>query len=140
MSDSPMTPPSSLAIVHDYQHTRFFLTVYYALAVVWGARHIFYDQFSILDFLVPLSLTLCLGWWAIADARRRRTPIPLLAQAWFVLFAGLVVPGYVIWSRRWVGVGWIVTHAVMWYVLATICMHLGGMMIYGQAWLRGLGL
>jgi len=80
-----------------------------------------------------------LGWWAIVDARRRRHPIPLLARPWFVLLAGLVVPVYVVWSRRWAGVGWVVLHGVIWQLLATVSMHVGGLMIYGQVWLRGLG-
>ena len=121
-------------------HTCCFLVAFYLLAVVWGVRSIYRTQVSGLDLLVPATLLICLGSWAIMDARRRRHPIPVLTQQWFLLLAVLVVPGYVIWSRRWRGLGWIALHVVVWYTVATISLHVGGLAIYGQEWLRALRL
>jgi hypothetical protein len=93
-----------------------------------------------LDFFLPLGFAACLGLWAVTDARRRRHPIPLLAQPWFFLLAGIVVPCYVIWSRNWQGLAWLVLHAILLFVVATAALHIGGVIVYGEAWLKSIGL
>jgi len=117
-------PPTAAS---EFRPTRRFLFAFYALAVIWGVRSIRSGEPSGLDLLVPVALAYCLGWWTIADARRRRHPIPLLAQPWFFMLAGLVVPAYVVWSRRGRGVGWLLLHAALWYVLATAVMYAGAL-------------
>jgi hypothetical protein len=104
-------------------HTRDFLIAFYSLAVVWGVRSLWSRQPSNVDGLMPLALSLSLGWWAIADARTRHKPIPLLAQQSFVLFAGFLVPGYILSSRRWRGLMWMLLGAFGWYVLASVVMY-----------------
>ncbi len=116
------------------------LAAYYASAVVWGVRSIYPHEQSALDLLVPTLLAVALGWWAIADARVRGRPMPLLAQPWFVLIAFLLVPGYVIWTRRWKGVMWLVLHSVCWYALCTAALHTAGTIVYGQQWWQAIGL
>jgi len=64
----------------------------------------------------------------------------MLAKTWFFVFAIVVVPGYVIWSRRWRGVGWLILLVVLWYILACASLLVGGLMIYGPEWLHALGL
>jgi hypothetical protein len=121
-------------------HSGCFLVAFYLLAVVWGVRSIYRSEASGLDFLVPVSLSICLGSWAVVDARHRCHPIPMLSQSWFLLLAVLVVPGYVIWSRRWRGLGWLALQFVVWFTVAAISVHVGGLAIYGRGWLRALGL
>jgi hypothetical protein len=50
----------------------------------------------------------------VVDAKRRGWPIPLFAQPWFVLLALILVPAYVVWSRRWRGVAYLALHAALW--------------------------
>jgi hypothetical protein len=143
MAEALPGAPSTLshaAAVGDSRHRRWFFVSFYALAVLWGIRSIYHTQPSALDLLVPIALAVCLGWWALTDARRRRHPIPRTAQPWFFLLAVPVVPGYVVWSRGWRGLGWVALHTLLWYVVATVALHLGGLMVYGEAWLRALGL
>jgi hypothetical protein len=141
MPETPAaTPTSALKSAIGSRHTLGFLLPFYVLAVLWGARNIYFHQKSALDLLVPVALAWCLGWWAVVDARRRRHPIPKLAASWFFLFAFFLVPGYVIWSRRWAGGGWVVMQSALWYLLVTVSFHVGGFMIYGEAWLRAFGL
>jgi hypothetical protein len=83
---------------------------------------------------MPLPLAIALGWWALVDARGRHRPVPILTRPWFFLFAGLVVPGYVLWSRRWRGLAWLVLHTVGWFALATVVMNAGGLIVFGDAW------
>lgn len=112
-------------------HTLGFLVAFYTLAVMWGIRQVYYWEPSPLDFLVSVALTIALGWWAIVDAKRRQRPIPLLARPWYVLAAGVLVPVYVLSSRRWRGLGWLALHAVGWYVLATVVMSVGDRIVFG---------
>ncbi|MBV8076705.1 MAG: hypothetical protein JO284_09920 [Planctomycetaceae bacterium] len=116
------------------RHTRWFLITLYMLAFVWGARSIYFWEPTSLDLLFRVALAILLGWWAVADARWRRHPIPLLSRSWFVLGATVLVPVYVIWSRRWRGVGWIILHTALWFVLATVVMTIGGLIVFGGKW------
>ena len=78
-----------------------------------------------LDVWVPVALTIILGWWAIVDARQRGYSVPLLTRAWFFLFALVLVPAYIVWSRKWRGLGWMVLHAALWYLLAAFVLNAG---------------
>jgi hypothetical protein len=130
------TPPTERAS----RHTLWFLVALYTLAIAWGVRNIHFWEPSRMDGVFPVALAIALGWWAIVDARRRRHPIPLLTRPWFFLVAGLLVPGYVIWSRRWNGLGWLALNGVLWYAVATVVMHVGGWLVFGDEWLRALGM
>jgi hypothetical protein len=120
-------------------HTRWFLLAFYALAIVNGIRNIYFWLPSGLDVLVPVLVAICLGWWATTDARRRKHPIPPLSKIWFYVLAVFLVPGYVMWSRGWRGLGWVVLNAVAWYALATVTMHAGGEALRGAEWWRAMG-
>ena len=122
------------------RHTRRFLVVYYLVAELWGIRSIWYWETSALDYFVPFALAIALGWWAVVDAKRRRRPIPMFAQPWFILLAMILVPTYIIWSRRWRGVGYLALHAALWYALATATMHVGGIILFGRGWLRAFDI
>ena len=112
--------------------TRAFFVAFYSMAVVWGVRYVSPQKESSLDLICSLVMALALGMWAIADARHRRHSIPLLARPWFVLFAGLVVPAYLLWTRGWRGAAWVVVNSVCWYGVATVSMYLSWSLIYGR--------
>jgi hypothetical protein len=111
-----------------------FCIAYYLLAVLWGARGAFISERTTGDLLLQIALALCLGVWAVTDARQRHKPIPRSQQFWFLVLAGLMVPGYVIFTRGWKGIGWVILHAVTWMVIATLSMHLIGFTYFGSAW------
>jgi hypothetical protein len=106
-----------------------FLCAFYALAIVWGTRSAYFWLASDFDLLVPLTLALALGWWAVADSKARRQPIPMLSRQWFFLGACPLVPGYVIWSRQWAGLGWVVLHTAGWIALASAVSCAGGILL-----------
>jgi hypothetical protein len=95
------------------------LAAFYLLAVIGGGRSAYYWQPSHLDVLLNVTLVVVLSTWAIHDSMVHGRPIPLLARAWFVIAIGIVVPGYILWSRGWRGLGWLLLHAVGWYAVAT---------------------
>lgn len=133
-SQRPMdsVPPRS---ANHSSHTTWFLLAFHGFAVLWGIRNIRYWENSAVDFYFPIVNSIILGWWALVDARRRHHPIPLLAKPWFFLVAGLVVPGYVIWSRSWKGLGWVVLNAFAWYLITLVFMLAGGYLVFGEDWL-----
>jgi hypothetical protein len=116
------------------RHTRRFLAAFYALAVVWGIRGLYYWEPSLLDLLVPLAFIIALSWWTLVDARVQGNPIPLLSRPWFFIFAWLLVPGYVVMSRGWRGVGWIVIHAIGWFALTTAVWLVLNIAFGDQSW------
>jgi hypothetical protein len=136
---APQVPPTvTLAI--ECRHTRRFLVAYYLLAELWGIRNIWYWESSRLDIILIVAMYAALGWWAVVDAKRRGHSIPMFAQPWFFLFAPILVPAYIIWSRRWSGVGWLALHSILGLGLATLAMHIGGIIVFGREWLRALGI
>ncbi len=143
MSQAPSGPPAPSATPRAHtiwQHTWLFLAAFYVLGVLFGltaVRSAESEGARRTDLLLQVSLAVCLGWWAIVDARHRRHPIPTLARPWFFLLAGLLVPGYVIWSRGWRGVGWVVVHTVLWCAVVCGAAVLLGLALYGEQWLVG---
>lgn len=115
-----------------------FLAEFYGLAVVWGIRNVHFWEPSPLDWLVPVAMCVALGWWAVLDSERRGRPILLLARPWFVLFAGLLAPAYVIQSRGWRGFRIVILQIFGWYAVASMLMHAGGTAVFGQEWWRAM--
>jgi len=96
-------------------HTWNFLVAYYLLAWICGIRNGWIGEWPLFDLVFSVAMAIVIGWWAIADARYRGRPIPLLSRVWFFLLTGLVVPVYVINSRGWRGLGLVVLHGCGWY-------------------------
>ena len=116
-----------------------FCVAFYGLAILWGARSAVASERSASDFVFQVVLAMCLGIWAVTDARQREKPIPRSQQFWFLILAWLVVPGYVIVTRGWKGLGWIALNALSWFAIATLAMHITGFIYYGDAWWPVLG-
>ncbi len=116
-----------------------FYVWFYTIAILWGAQGAVASVQSGGDAIFQLSSALCLGMWAVADARQRQKPIPFFQQQWFFIFAGLVVPAYVIVTRGWKGIGWVALSAVSWFAAATLAMHVAGFIYFGSAWWAALG-
>jgi hypothetical protein len=116
-----------------------FLVSYYGLAVLWGAHSAAATPPAGGDLVFQIALALCLGIWAVADAHERGSPIPRSQRIWFLLLARLVVPGYVIVTRGWQGLGWVVLHLIGWIVVATLAMNFTGFLNLGDAWWKTIG-
>lgn len=130
-AETPVPLPSSQRPAAWPRHLRVFLGVYYTLAIVWGCRQVYWWKPSFLDFLVPATLVLTLGWWAVADARARRRPLPLLSHSWFFQAGIPLAPGYFITTRGWRGLGWVILHLFLGCVVVFVTMTIGGVMIFG---------
>ncbi|MDY0168228.1 MAG: hypothetical protein RBS80_16890 [Thermoguttaceae bacterium] len=113
-------------------HTTWFLVAFYAVGVIHGLRSMYYWQPSVLDWLIQWTMYLCLAVWGVVDARKMRRPIPESAQQWFLFFAGITVPVYVVWTRHWRGVAYVLLHAFLWYALALVIANAGYLVVYGS--------
>ena len=107
------------------RHLLWCLVAFYSLAVLSAARNVAVHVFGTpdatrFDLLMQIGFAFCLASWAVFDARRRRQSIPLLLQPWFLMFALVSVPGYVVWTRGWRGVGWVLLHSVCWIGLTIV--------------------
>jgi len=110
-------PPASDDFARS--NRRWFLTAFYVLAVANGLSSAWSEK-TAADYLLGLCMTWVTGIWAIRDAMARGHPIPALSRGWFILFANPAVPVYVIWSRGWRGVGWLLLHLVGFFGLTTL--------------------
>jgi len=93
---------------------------YYLHADLWGVHSAVASEEAADDLVFSFALAVSLCAWALADARQRQKPIPRSQQIWFYVFAPLVVPGYVILTRGWRGLGWVLFHALGWFVIANL--------------------
>lgn len=106
------------------------LLLFYVIFAVNAASDVLAHSAGV-RFLLTVLGALNLGIWAVLDAKRRGRPIPLTAQPWFVLLAGVVVPGYVIYSRKLRGLGWVALHFVGGYVTYYAAFALTAAIAYG---------
>lgn len=115
------------------RHTLWLLATLFACAVAQGVRSIRMEQPSGMDLVLPLMFVVALGWWAVVDARRRGHPIPFLSRPWFFILGSVVVPCYIVWSRRWMGVLWLILIPILWIVVATAVVVVGRILLLGGA-------
>lgn len=113
--------------------TVMFCAAFYTLAALSGWRSTIGDD-GTARILINIALSLTLGLWATQDASRRGKPIPRSQQMWFLLFAIIVVPCYVILTRGWKGLGWVTLHALGWLVTSLVAMNVMGTIRYGAEW------
>ncbi|REK18216.1 MAG: hypothetical protein DWQ37_04835 [Planctomycetota bacterium] len=112
-----------------------FCLAFYALAILSGVHTVAaWEPNDAGDHVYSFALVICLGYWATGDARRRGEPICRSLRIWFYVFATIVVPGYVIGTRGWKGLGWVLLHALCWYALYAIVFQVTGTLAFGASW------
>ena len=136
---NPYTPPQEVtpAVAPArwiLDPTVLFCAAFYTLAALSGGRSTIEVDDGIDRFLINIALALTLGLWATQDASRRGKPIPRSQQMWFLLFAMVVVPCYVILTRGWKGLGWVTLHVVGWLITSLVAMNVMVTIRYGAQW------
>lgn len=141
-TENPYVPPLAPSVAPSTPRSRWlnptlwFLLTYYSLAVLIGINEVASAGFGATgQLLLEVALAIALGTWAILDAERRGRPIVMSAQAWFLLLAYFVVPGYVIVSRGWKGLLWVVVHTIGFVVVSSLAYNIAGLTRYGSEWL-----
>ncbi len=136
---NPYTPPQEVTPTVPparwiFDPTVLFCAAFYTLAALSGGRSTIGDDGGPERLLINIALALTLGLWATQDASRRGKPIPRSQQMWFLLFAIVVVPCYVILTRGWKGLGWVTLHVLGWLVTSFVAMSVMGTIRYGAEW------
>jgi hypothetical protein len=91
-------------------HTRRFLIVFFTIGFAIGATDP--TENSDLEFLLSVGLAFSMAWWTITDASDRGHPFRLSIRLLVIVFGGFAAPLYVLWTRRWKGIVWIVLVAL----------------------------
>jgi len=129
---SPSAPASdAMRGVTALPRTRWWVANYYVLAALSGLRSV--DPWSqpLIDLSLPLATNLVMAGWAIRDGRRRQRSIPFLSRDWLFIFANVAVPLYLIVTRGWRGVGWVLLHGIAWWIVYAVAESVGFAAVYG---------
>ena len=95
------------------------LAVVFALLILDAGRNFYYWIVTPIDLLLPPTLMLALGVWALLDARERGYTIPLLARYLFVV-STVPALGYIVWSRGWRGAGVLFGVTLLYFIAAML--------------------
>jgi len=104
------------------KHTIFFLTYFYALALIAGIEGA-YGWAPLIDLLFPIALIVSAAFWTIEDSKRRGRPIPLLSRSWCYQSGVIVAPVYCTASRGWRGAMLVLLHAFGFLAFAVLVMY-----------------
>src|SRR3569623_343089 len=130
MEQTPYESPTASEIAW---HTRLFLVAFYLLAVIGGIRQVRSGELPIVDILFPLAMGVCLGVWAVADSKHRGRPIPFNTRWSFGGFGCFQVTCYLIWSRGWRVLCWVIANAIAWTVLSVAATMTSSLILRGAA-------
>lgn len=84
---------------------------YYLVMFVIGAAQPFvFDPESSAWFLMQLSAAMPPTYWLLFDAKRRGIFIPHIVQPGIISLWWILVPGYLIHTRGWRGLGFSLAH------------------------------
>jgi hypothetical protein len=109
-------PDANFGPVSDH---RWLITVgFYVAAALTGVTDALSNN-ALVYYLSATLLACSAGGWCAADASRSRNPMTWAVQLLTFLFWPIAVPIYLIVSRGWRGLGWLILNAVA--VYATIC-------------------
>ena len=81
----------------------------------------------------PASSPILLLLSAREPCRPCPEPIPYSQRIWFYVLAPVVVPGYILGTRGWRGLGYVVFHCLAWFALMISVMMLASLVYYGAA-------
>jgi len=98
------------------------LVVYFSFAALGFESASLADDsaYTPIDIVASLACALFTTSWSVSDARRRGHPIVHVLQLLMFLTWAVAVPLYLIWSRGWKGLGWVVFHCIGLLAIATI--------------------
>ncbi len=96
------------------------ITYYVVLAIVSICDPFVFDTNSMAGNLARWALALPPAYWMINDAKLRGTFVPHVVQPLVVLLWGLIVPIYLLVTRKWWGLLYLVLHCVCGTVVSVI--------------------
>jgi len=88
------------------------VTYYLVIATVAACQPFILSLDSTADILSGVVTALPPTYWLVNDAKRRRAPVPHVIQPGLISLWILVVPIYLLWTRKWWGLLYLLLHVV----------------------------
>ena len=97
---------------------------------VSGCQPFVFETSGLASSLSNTSIALPATYWMISDAKLRRVYIPHVVQPGIVVFWYLVVPIYLVNTRKWWGVLYVALHFICTLVASVIAYNLSIALIW----------
>jgi hypothetical protein len=94
----------------NIRRRRFLIAMFYVAAVIWGV-HAAIGHPSILDVVLPVFTAFLATSACVADAELLGNPLALSIQGFMFFTWPIAVPIYLIWTRRFLGLAFVLAHA-----------------------------
>lgn len=94
------------------QDSRLWILIFYALSALWAVAGVFFGEIAGIFQLANLGIALAPTMWLIGDAKQKSYFVPHIVQPFILAFWSIVLPVYVIWTRRWRGARLVLLHVV----------------------------
>ena len=95
------------------------ITYYCAVGLVAVCQPFFFFPDSCVGLLSHLALALPACYWLLEDARKR-IHVPHIIQPMIVSSWTLAVPVYILWTRKWWGLLYVILHTACTYLVLVI--------------------
>ena len=121
----PYLPPqrldSAIQVNRNFSNRRY-LTIFSSwfciLAIVSGFVLAYFPEYDLFQFFISILNAILLYYWAVMDASFYHHQLPMRSRPWFILFAGIAVPIYLIKTRGMRGLIWTIVFASVWLILS----------------------
>ena len=70
-------------------------------------------------------------YWLLKDAKSRGAHVPHVIQPAVIKFWVFVIPVYLVWTRKWRGLLYLISHVVVSTLLTTAIFHLVNYLVWG---------
>ena len=108
--------------------------LYLVIAVGYVVAVLRPEAVSVIRLVVSAAVATMAAYWCVVDSRVRGSPI-VQSLHWIIFFTWpIAVPIYLVWSRRWWGLGLALAHGIGIYAVCLAAYHLTGYLVYGAQW------
>jgi len=98
-------------------NSRILILLFYVSTALWAAGQIFFGQHIGISYLADITIALAPAVWFLNDIAKRGSPVPHILQPAILMAWPVVVPVYVIATRRLRGFWLVLIHAFAAFVL-----------------------
>ena len=95
------------------KHTLSLILIFYTCTAVWSVGQIFFGEIAGIRLLINVAIALAPTMWLTRDAKLRGWFLPHVVHPFVLAFWVILVPIYVIWTRKWCGLKLLVFHALL---------------------------
>jgi len=113
------------------KHTLSLISIFYTSTAVWSVGQIFFGEIAGISLIFRVAIGLAPSMWLTRDAKLRGWFLPHVVHPFVLAFWVIVVPVYVIWTRKWRGLKLVVFHALLTLLLTIVLNNAALYLIWG---------